>query len=867
VNARKYQASFAAGEISPSMTGRLDTKDYANGLLRARNVVIKPQGSLERRPGTGFVGFTKDSAAKKSRLLAFRYGSGQNLVIEMGAGYFRFWQNAQLIESSPGVAYEVANPYLESELFAVDYAQSYDVMSLAHPNHALRELRRLGPTSWTLTPATLTPTLAAPAGLTVTPRFGHLLAMSFPNGAILQLVTPGGVWTGGAGITHGLLAGDAVWASLNADGTGTFGGSIAPGNYIIAEVVVSDAVNPPRVKLAYTADGSLMTPTASTAGYIHRTSLSDAVESYKVTALHADRSESLPSAAVSRNNQLSVEGSYNTISWSAVTGAVRYRIYKDVGGVFGLIGETAALSIVDDNIEPDLGVTPPEADPVSYGNPSAVTYFEQRRFLAFQQDVIASRTGTDNDFTLRRPTQDTDRLSFRVRSRSSSITQFMLPMSQLVMLTDEGAYRLTPINDDAITPDSISVRPQSGIGARKVRPEIVNNVAVYVAARGSHLYELGWRSESQGYVSGDLSIRAPHLVDGFSITDLSLTRAPVQAPWLVRSDGKFLGLTYVPEEGVGAWHRHDITDGTVESTVTVSEGEEDVLYLLTRRVINGVADRRIERINAWTRTSDQSNWKFVDSHLRFDGRQLTTPTWTFTAGAPAGTLIGIYVTSSLAVFSALDVGKTLVVYSVDGRAHPFEIITYTSPTAVIAVMKRDSWDIVNATVSIRPDWALARTTYTGAGCLNDAVCYVLADGVPTGPIVPSGGSFTLPFAAVQVIIGIPYESEVVLLPAAFQADALAQGRSKSVDKTWLRVVDSGGFFIGPSPDKLVPVRGAFRAVAPVDVPPKVGPFTFSGEIETNVLPKTDQDGSIYISQSGPLPLEILGITMEVTLGG
>ena len=42
------------------------------------------------------------------------------------------------------------HPYLEAELFDVHYVQSADVMTLVHPNHAPKELRRLGATKWEL---------------------------------------------------------------------------------------------------------------------------------------------------------------------------------------------------------------------------------------------------------------------------------------------------------------------------------------------------------------------------------------------------------------------------------------------------------------------------------------------------------------------------------------------------------------------------------------------------------------------------------------------------------------------------------------------------------------------------------------------
>ena len=95
--------------------------------------------------------------------------------------------------------------------------------------------------------------------------------------------------------------------------------------------------------------------------------------------------ESNQSSTATVSNNIFVTGAKNTISWNAVSGAARYRVYKDQGGIFGYIGETTTTSIVDDNIGPDFSQTPPihENDFIGSNNyPGAVSYFEQRRVFA-----------------------------------------------------------------------------------------------------------------------------------------------------------------------------------------------------------------------------------------------------------------------------------------------------------------------------------------------------------------------------------------------------------------------------------------------------------------------------------------------------
>ena len=141
--------NFTGGELSPRLDGRNDLTKYSSGCKTLENMVVYPHGSAARRPGTQFVAEVKDST-KKTRLIPFEFSTTQTYMLEFGNQYIRFYKDNGVILSG-GSAYEIATPYLESELFDIKYAQSADVMYICHPNHAVRKLSRTGHTSWTLT--------------------------------------------------------------------------------------------------------------------------------------------------------------------------------------------------------------------------------------------------------------------------------------------------------------------------------------------------------------------------------------------------------------------------------------------------------------------------------------------------------------------------------------------------------------------------------------------------------------------------------------------------------------------------------------------------------------------------------------------
>ncbi|HEX7011597.1 MAG TPA: hypothetical protein VF161_02570 [Steroidobacteraceae bacterium] len=146
---RTLRRSFAGGEITPEMYGRIDFVKFQTGLALAKNFITLPHGPAVNRPGTRFIHEVKDSS-RRVRLIPFRLGDGTTYVIEFGHLYIRFYTNGGIVLSG-GVPYEVASPYTELDIHNIHYAQSADTLTLTHPGFEPRELKIIAPTNWTLT--------------------------------------------------------------------------------------------------------------------------------------------------------------------------------------------------------------------------------------------------------------------------------------------------------------------------------------------------------------------------------------------------------------------------------------------------------------------------------------------------------------------------------------------------------------------------------------------------------------------------------------------------------------------------------------------------------------------------------------------
>ncbi len=895
---RTFFRSFAGGELSPEMFGRIDDVKFQTGAAKLRNFIAMPQGPAENRPGTAFVRAVKNSA-KRTRLIPFTYSTTQTMVLELGDGYIRFHtQGATLLAGTgaayngatpytvgsmvsylgnnyycilastgnlptnatywyliPSAAYEIPTPYAEADLFDLHYVQSADVLTIVHPNYAPRELRRLGATTWTLSTILFVSPVAAPAAPTVTANRGRSINISGITNAAIAVIT--------TVADHNLALGDPVEIS------GVLGMTEANGFWIIHK-------NTPSTKLEvqYYTTGAHFNSTNPPVGvYTGGGSVQYANQSqdldnfYVITSIAANGfDESVASSPGTVFNNLNVTGASNDLTWTAVSGALRYNIYKKQNGLYGYIGQSDTNSFTDNNIAPDMGITPPIVDPVfmSAGNyPQAVSYFEQRRVFAGTtnepQSMWMTRSGTESDMSYSLPVKDDDRINFRVAAREANTIRHVIPLTQLILLTSAAEWRVSPVNSDAITPTTVSVRPQSYVGASNVQPEIINNSMVYCAARGGHVRELGYSWQSNGFITGDLSIRAAHLFDNFNIVDMCYAKSPQPLLWFVSTTGKLLGLTYVPEQQIGAWHQHD-TDGVFESCTVVAEGNEDSLYVIVRRVVNGNSVRYVERM-ATRQVNLLKDCFFVDAGSTFNGTNLTAMTVTVTGGTTWGPadVLTITASSSLFVYPATtDVGDAIVLTDSTGASYRLKILATSSAT--VATAKVDKVIPVALRATPTAVWAFARDTVSGLSHLEGKTVSILADGAVMPQVVVTGGVANLERAAVVVHVGLPYQSDLQTLPVALNIDAFAQGRVKNVNQAWIRVFQSSGVFVGPDANKLTEVKQ--RTTEPYGSPPALK----SDEVSVAMTPTWAQSGQIYIRQSDPLPLTIVGITTEIVVG-
>lgn len=316
------------------------------------------------------------------------------------------------------------------------------------------------------------------------------------------------------------------------------------------------------------------------------------------------------------------------------------------------------------------------------------------------------------------------------------------------------------------TPSSFAFSSQGSNGSSNVPPIAVANIALFVQEKGSVVRDLAYSFDVDGYQGNDLTILANHLFQKHSIVDWCFSIVPYSSAFCIRDDGKLLVMTYLRDQQVFAWAPQSST-GKYESTCSISEGNEDAVYFVVNRTVNGQTVRYIERLSSRLFTSDEDAF-FVDSGLSYDGRNTSDRTMTITGGSGEWDYRAEYTisVSGGAYFTSSDVGAQLQ-FPYTGtdpdtgdevsKELRCDIISVTSNTAVVVRANRNVPPSLRNVVTT--NWQMARRTFGGLSHLEGQTVNILSDANVEPQKVVSGGAVTLESPGAVVHIGLPITAE------------------------------------------------------------------------------------------------------------
>lgn len=788
----------------------------------------------------------------------------------------------------------LATPYAATDLPLLKFAQSADVMSFTHQLYPPYDLRRITNNSWTMTAVTFDSTVFPPASVSV-------VATVQPSSSTTPPTLPAAY---SYQITSVSSAGQESVASPRGDVTDSVDISVTAGSLIITwpSAASAQTYNIYKAPTSYNTDpgntaDAIPPPVGSVYGFIGQSYGLQFVDSnivpdlQQTPPLHIDPFSPSQVLAIT----ITAPGSYS----AAPTVAITTGTGVDFSGEVVLVGTAVEAVIITDN---GHGYLPGDAVAFSGGSgsgatatltigpasgtyPGVVSYFSQRRVYASTLNnpdtYFMSKPGQFTDFSKSTVPLDTDAITGTPWAQQVNGIQWMLPMpGGLVTFTGLGAWLVnggggSATNPVAITPTSQQATPQAFTGCSSIlMPITINFDILYVPAINTYVRDLSYNYWVNIYTGTDITALSSHLFTSFQLTQWAWAQEPFKLVWAVRNDGTALSLTYLKEQEVAGWARHD-TNGQFLSVCAVIEPPVYAPYFVVARYPNDGTPGHfyIERMDNRDWNTAEDPW-CIDSGLALP---MPAPNVGLSMSAASGS--GVDALATGAVFSipgqVLRSGGgigvvTTVVSSTHAKVNILSPITQVIPDGnnTPIFQQAGAWTLTTPVMTVTGLTHLAGLTVTG-----------LADGIPIPPQAVNGsGVITLAVPASNIKVGLGFTAQVQSLYLNQPANPTMQGRRKSITAMTARVDSS--LMIAAGTDQVDGSTLTPMQIAPTwtvqNVPDLGGTYTspggqtvqlpYTGDLRLNTAANWAKAGQVAVQQSFPVPLQLLALIPETLQG-
>ncbi len=876
--------SFSGGEFAPSLWARTDLQRYGSGCMTLRNFIVHPHGGASNRPGLEYIAKPKYSS-KKCRGVEFEFSTEQVYSIEFGEYYCRFYMNGgQIIAPTTTAAwvtatvyyigdfvkvsdiiyrsktnhtsngsthntppgnttdwevssiYEIATPYKEADLASLKFTQSADVLYITHNDYYPKTLTRYSHISWRIedyvfdegpfmrenaTVTTLTPS-AVTGSITLTSSVALFNVLHI--GALFKLTQyiPGGTNSNSfTGVANGTgIACGGTWRLIT---HGTWTG---------------------KIQIQKSRDGGstwivIREFTSANDNNINTFGEEDEDDPFQV----------------------------RVICTAFTSGTINADLSSDAFSQDGIVKITAFASAtsVTATVQKTLGLTTATADWCEgawsdyRGYPATSTFFQDRLVFAatkYQpQDNWSTKTGIYTNFGRSDPLIDTDGISVSLPSRKVNAIRHLVPLSKILVFTSSSAWSIG--SDGAFTPTSARQEFQSSIGCSSVIPLTIGNRVVFIQPKGAIVRDLVYTFASNSFEGDPLNLLSKHLFENHQIVDMAYQAEPDSIIWFVRDDGVLLSMTYMREQEVIAWARHD-TDGEFESVWTIPGETYDEVWFVIKRGTERYIERMVQRMVS-TNPKDQF---FVDCGISYDSPL------TITGISKAAQAVVTATSHGFTNGDLVDIEDVLGVLDADEESIVndlrFEVSNATTHTFKIKDPDTGLYIDTSAGTAYESGGEVRKaiTAITGLSHLEGLTVVVLADGSVVNDLVVTSGGLTLPVAASRAHIGLPYISDLQTLNIDLNlVTGTTQGRLIKIPAIHFMFLNSSGGWLGPDEDNLDEI------VSRTDEPMGSPESLYTGPYKQPIAGGYAEGGRVFFRQIDPLPCTILSIIPTVVLGG
>ena len=706
---KKHLTNFTSGEFSPFVQIREDIQQYNNSASTIQNFVIRPQGGLTKRPGTVFVHEIKNSA-NDARLVPFQYSTSDAYVLEMGAGYFRFFRNGGILLSTAAITNGTFTTDLtgwtDGDTGTGVSTQTAGVMRLngGAAGVAIRTqaITFMGTSQYTLTFTVATNTCTYKIGTTsggteiatgtgavgansinFTPTTAGTVYLQFSNSAnnnsdVDTVAINAPVYQIDNPFSQADI--DEVQFIQTFDHMYFAHGDYAPreliryghSNWTIGALEINDGVYFDRTHRVYGGTGSGITinPSAAT-GTITLTASASLFMSTDVGRLIRFRSTD------------SVAWGWGTIT-----------AYTSATSVTCVVQRT--FTATGASLQWRLG-----AWSATTGYPQCISFFEQRLIFSTtsyqQQSIWFSVAGDLNNFqpddnNYKDAPSLVSAMSYTIADNHSNVISWIYPKRVLFLGTSSGVWIAKASTvDEALTSDTLNIRAVISEGVASLPPIEARSALLYPQYLGKKFLEVGYNFSDDTYKAADLAILAEHrLYDGMKWSCFQAN--PNYLIWNTTQTGGLNSLTYIREQNVVGWAEHVIggTAVNVKSICTITTSTTDQVWMIISRTINGSTKQYVEYLSSYFIDQEVSDAIFVDSSINYSGGATSTLSGldhlegqTVSVFSNGGVVVATTAVTSGAITLAETVTSAVVGLSYDSIVHtnPFVVDTPAGNTS------------------------------------------------------------------------------------------------------------------------------------------------------------------------------------------
>lgn len=605
--------SFNGGEFSPLVFGRTDYNKYGNGTSLMQNFLPQVQGGMTRRVGSLHISPTKLNAT--GRLVRFVFSNGDAIMMEFTDLVIRFYRNrAPVYETAQTISgITQANPAVVTYVGADNYANGRevnirDVVGMTQVNGGRYLVANVNAGANTFELQNLDGSNVNSTAYTAYSSGGNVEQ-------VYQIVSP----YAGADIPFLRFqqSRDAMYIAHP---------SYAPRKLIRSALTswafsTVDFLDGPYLQINSTA--TTLTPAATTGSGINVTASS---------IVGINDGTGFQTTDVGRLIRIK-----HSTTWGYAKITARTSTTVVVVTIINAFGATTASASWR------LGEW---SDTTLY--PSIVFLFEDR--LGWGASPVAPTTlnmSKTTDYENMAPTATDsvvaadNALQIRINAKQQDPIRWVIDDERgLLIGTKGGEYVIrASVTGEAMSAINFpAARRSTKYGSANIEPVEAGKAVLFAQTAKRKIREMAYQYEVDGFQAPDLTLLAEHATKG-NLAQMCFQQEPFSVVWARLDTGALWGMTYDREQDVIGWHRHPFggwydsgqTDRAhVESIETMPSptGDQDDLWLIVARYINGGLKRHVEYLSAFnTDYDDVKDCYFVDGGMAIDlGSNLTAVT-------------------------------------------------------------------------------------------------------------------------------------------------------------------------------------------------------------------------------------------------